>query len=119
MHERTAIDRFSGVALAIVVVAILAAGFAYGQDDWHAVLAIVGAGLEIAAVVYATRRIWLPPLLRVAQGRPRELESENPRPRFEGDRRGVRLFALSEEEALVAGGVFIAGVVLTLAGSLA
>ena len=118
MHERTAIDRFSSAALAIVVIAIFAVGLAYGQDDWHAVLAIVGAGLEIAAVVYATRRIWLPALLRVVQRRPRELESENPQPRFEGDRRGVRLFALSEEEALLAGGVFIAGVLFSLAGSL-
>jgi hypothetical protein len=118
MHERTAIDRFSGIALAIVVIAIFAAGLGYGQDDWHAVLVIVGAGLEVAAVAYATRRIWLPSLLRVMHQRPRELESENPQPRFEGDRQGVRLFSLSEEEALVAGGVLIAGVLFCLAGSL-
>ena len=78
----------------------------------------LGAGLQIAAVIYATRRVWLPPLLRVVEGRPRELESENPQPRFEGDRKGIRLFSLGEEEALVAGGVFIAGVLFTLAGSL-
>jgi hypothetical protein len=118
MHERSAIDRFSGLALVVVVVAIFAVGLAYGQDDWHAVLVIVGAGLESAAVVYATRRIWLPSLLRVVQRRPRELESENPQPRFEGDRQGVRLFSLSEEEALVAGSVFLVGVLFTLVGSL-
>ena len=118
MHERSAIDRFPGVALGIAVVAIFAAGLAYGQDDWHAVFVLVGALLQVAAVVYATRRIWLPALLRVVEGRPRELESENPQPRFEGDRQGVRLFSLGEEEALVAAGVFIAGVLFTLAGSL-
>ena len=39
--------------------AIFAVGLARGQDDWHAVLVLVGALLQVLAVVYATRSIWL------------------------------------------------------------
>ena len=69
MHERNALGRLSGLALAGVVVAIFAVGLARGQDDWHAVLVLVGALLQVLAVVYATRSIWLAPLLRLRRSR--------------------------------------------------
>jgi len=114
MHERGAIDRLSGLLLAGVVVAIFAVGLARGQDDWHSVLVLVGALLQVAAVVYATRRIWLGPLIGALRRDPPAREAQNPTPLPEGD----RTFSLSEEEALVAGGLAIAGVLLTLAGNL-
>jgi hypothetical protein len=103
--------RLAGPALAAVVIAIFAAGLARGQDDWHDALAIVGALLEVLAVAHATRRLWLA-RLPGRLGR-RALESG------EGERPSVPALALTEEEALVAGGLFVAGVLLTLAGSLA
>jgi hypothetical protein len=119
MDERSAIDRLSGLLLAGVVVAIFAVGLARGQDDWHSVLVLVGALLQVAAVLYATRRIWLGSLMSAVRRRPRELEVQNPVPLPEGDRQGLtRMFSLTEEEALVAGGLAIAGVILTLAGNL-
>jgi hypothetical protein len=114
MHERSAIDRLSGLLLAGVVVAIFAVGLARGQDDWHSVLVLVGALLQVAAVLYATRRIWLDSLIGAVRRDPPALEAQNPVPHPEGDRR----FSLTEEEALVAGGLAIAGVLLTLVGNL-
>ena len=56
---RAASTRLSGLVLAGIVVAIFAAGLARGQDNWHDALVLVGALLEITAIAYATRRIWL------------------------------------------------------------
>jgi hypothetical protein len=109
MQERSATDRLSGLALAGIVVAIFAVGLARGQDDWHAVLVLVGALLQVLAVLYATKSIWLGWLLNLRAGRRLELESDEP------ERAG---FVLTQEEALVAGGMAIAGVLLTLAGNL-
>jgi hypothetical protein len=119
MRERSAIDRLSGLLLAGVVVAIFAVGLARGQDDWHSVLVLVGALLQVAAVLYATRRIWLGSLIGVVRRDAPAVESQNPVPLAEGDRQGLfRMFCLTEEEALVAGGLMIAGVLLTLVGNL-
>ena len=118
MRERTAVHRLSWLALAGIVVAIFAVGLARGQDDWHAVLVIVGALLQVLAVVYATQRIWLGPLEAQRAERQLTLESEAPAAPAAPDSGGGRAFVLTQEEALVAGAMAIAGVLLTLAGSL-
>ena len=59
MHETGPPRHLTGLALAGIVIAILAVGLAQGQDDWHAPLVLVGALLEVTAVGYATRRVWL------------------------------------------------------------
>jgi hypothetical protein len=112
MHDRSAIGRLSGLLLAGVVVAIFAVGLARGQDDWHAMLVLLGALLQVLAVIYATKRIWLAPLLNLRPDRQLELESSEPA----SERTGR--FLITQEEALVAGGMAIAGVLLTLAGNL-
>src|SRR5215210_1818890 len=114
MHERNALGRLSGLALAGVVVAIFAVGLARGQDDWHAVLVLVGALLQVLAVVYVTRSIWLAPLVRLRRSRQLTPEGEAP---TEQPHDG-RTFTITQEDALVAGGMAIAGILLTLAGNL-
>jgi len=109
MQERTAIDRLTWLALAGIVVAIFAVGLAEGQDDWHAALVLVGGALEVLAVLYATRTLWLGPLRRLRADRQLTLGS---------DPAETPAFTLTPEDALVAGGMMIAGVVLTLAGNL-
>jgi hypothetical protein len=119
MRETSAIDRLSGLALAGIVVAIFAVGLARGQDDWHAVLVLVGAVLQVAAVLYATRRIWLGPLRRKVGERRLELEVEGSEPGGDATPAGrTPEFFLTAEEALIAGAMAIAGVLLTLAGNL-
>lgn len=115
MQERSATDRLSGLALAGIVVAIFAVGLARGQDDWHAVLVLVGALLQVLAVVYATRRIWLAPLLDLRSGHQLELETTAPEHEQTAQTQG---FFITQEDALVAGGMAIAGILLTLAGNL-
>ncbi|MDP9255990.1 MAG: hypothetical protein M3Q31_05475 [Actinomycetota bacterium] len=46
--------------MAALAVAVIAAGVARGLDAWHGVLTILGAALQIVAVAYATRSVWLP-----------------------------------------------------------
>lgn len=116
MQERSAIGRLSGLALAGIVVAIFAVGLARGQDDWHAVLVLLGALLQVIAVVYVTKSIWLGPLLNLRADGQLTLEGETHEHPHAGDR--VRGFSVSAEEALVAGGLAIAGILLTLAGNL-
>jgi hypothetical protein len=116
MQDRRAIGRLSGLALAGIVVAIFAVGLARGQDDWHAVLVLLGALLQVIAVVYVTKSIWLGPLLNLRTGRQLTLESETHEYPRTDDR--VSGFSVSAEEALVAGGMAIAGILLTLAGNL-
>ena len=116
MQDQNALGRLAGLLLAGIVVAIFAIGLAHGQDDWHAVLVLLGALLQVLAVVYATRSIWLravaaapirtPAGAREHFGRLRR----NPAP--------VQAFFISQEDALVAGGMAIAGILLTLAGNL-
>jgi hypothetical protein len=108
MRERNAIHRLSWLALAGIVVAIFAVGLARGQDDWHAVLVLVGALLQVIAVIYATKRIWLGALLNLRADRQLTLEGDAERPAF----------FVTQEEALVAGGMAIVGILLTLAGNL-
>ncbi len=117
MHEDGTSTRLSGLVLAGIVVAILAAGLARGQDNWHDALVLVGALLEITAIAYATRRIWLDLLVtwRVPRaGKPEADAPEKPK----GDRaRQIRLFALTPDEALIAGAMAIAGIALSAAGT--
>jgi hypothetical protein len=110
MQERRAIDRLTWLALAAVVVAIFAVGLANGQDDWHDVLVLVGGLLQVVAVLYATRSLWFGPLRALRTNRQLTLGSSGAE-----EEPG---FSLSQEEVLVAGGMMIAGVVLTLAGNL-
>jgi hypothetical protein len=116
MHERSAIGRLSGLALAGIVVAIFAVGLARGQDDWHTVLLLVGAALQVLAVVWATRRIWFPPLMSLRASRQPELEQPESPP--EDEVGATRIFVLTSDDALLAGGMAIAGVLLALAGNL-
>jgi hypothetical protein len=118
MQERNALGRLSGLALAGIVVAIFAVGLARGQDDWHTVLLVVGAALQVLAVVYATKRIWLMPLMSLRADRQLELEVERPESPAEDPAGQIRLFALTPEEALLAGAMAVAGVLLILAGNL-
>jgi hypothetical protein len=118
MRDERATERLTGLALAGVVVAILAVGLAEGQDDWHAALVLVGSLLQIAAILYATKRIWLDLLTRWRRARPAAPEAPPP-VLPEGDRMHLtRLFALTPDEALVAGAMAIAGIVLTTIGNL-
>jgi hypothetical protein len=105
---RSAIDRLTWLALAAIVLAIFAVGLAEGQDDWHAALVLVGGALQAVAVLYATRGAWLPPLQSLRARRPAN----------DADKAGPVRFALTQEDGLVAGGMMIAGVILTLAGNL-
>jgi hypothetical protein len=99
-------DRLTGLALSGVVVVILAVGLAEGQDDWHAALVVVGALLQVGAILYATKRIWL--------GLWRSPQAPGPEPSMvaEGNR------WLAPDDALVAGAMAIAGIVLTAVGNL-
>jgi hypothetical protein len=115
MQDRSTIGRLTGLLLAGVVVAIFAIGLAHGQDDWHAVLVLLGALLQVLAIVYATRRIWLGPLLNVRSGDQLERETIAPESAKTGQ---TQKFFITQEDALVAGGMAIAGVLLTLAGNL-
>jgi hypothetical protein len=99
-----------------MVVAILAVGLAEGQDDWHAALVVVGALLQVSAILYATKRIWLGLLASWRAPRP---PGPEPSALPEGDRTGlVGLFSLTSDEVLVAGAMAIAGIVLTAVGNL-
>jgi hypothetical protein len=62
-----------------MVVAVFAVGLARWQDDWHAVLVLLGAPLPVSAVVNATKRIWLGPLLNLRADRQLTLEGATPR----------------------------------------
>ena len=116
MREQRATDRLTGLALAGVVVAVLAVGLAVGQDDWHDALVVVGALLQVTAILYATRRIWLGLFTSWRSRRPAEPE---PPASPEGARTGlVPLFSLTPEDALVASAMAIAGIVLTAVGNL-
>ena len=117
MHEDGTRTRLSGLLLAGIVVAILAAGLARGQDNWRAALVLVGALLEITAIAYATRRIWLD--LALSWRVPRTAEAEAPASVLpEGDiARQIRVFMLTPDEALIAGAMAIAGIVLNAAGT--
>jgi hypothetical protein len=107
----------AGLALAGIVVAILTVGLARGQDDWHAPLVVVGALLEITAVGHATRRVWLE--LLISWRVPRPPGGDPPSELPEGDRAGQwRMFALTQDEALIAGGMAIAGIVISAIGNL-
>jgi hypothetical protein len=108
----------TGLVLAGIVVAILAVGLARGQDDWHAPLVVVGALLEVTAVVYATQRVWLE--LLISWRVPRPPSDDPPPPELpEGDRAVQwRLFALTPDEALIAGAIAIAGIVISAIGNL-
>jgi hypothetical protein len=118
MHETGPAKHLTGLALAGIVIAILAVGLARGQDDWHAPLVLVGALLEITAVAYATRRIWLEYLIawRAPQA-PGEGPARSELP--EGDRAGLwPMFSLTTDEALIAGAMAIAGIVVSAVGNL-
>jgi hypothetical protein len=117
MHADGTSTRLSGLLLAGIVVAILAAGLARGQDNWHDALVLVGALLEITAIAYATRRIWLDLVISWRVPPPAEPEAEAP-VLPEGDRaRQIRVFMLTPDEALIAGAMAIAGIALSAAGS--
>src|SRR3954452_7293626 len=112
MHETRPARHLTGLALAGIVIAILAVGLAQGQDDWHAPLVLVGALLEITAIGYATRRVWLE--LLIGWRVPRAPAEDPPPPAVPaGDRAGQwQLFALTRDEALIAGAMAIAGIVV-------
>ena len=113
MRDQRATDRLTGLALAGVVVAILAVGLAVGQNDWHDALVVVGALLQVTAILYATRRIWLGLIASWRSRRPAGAEPP------EGGRTGlIPLFSLTPDDALVAGAMAIAGIVLTAVGNL-
>jgi hypothetical protein len=118
MDEDGTSTRLSGLVLAGIVVAILAAGLARGQDNWHDALVLVGALLEITAIAYATRRIWLD-LVVSWRVPPPAAEAEADAPVLpEGDRaRQIRVFMLTPDEALIAGAMAIAGIALSAAGT--
>jgi hypothetical protein len=48
------------VLMAALAVAVIGAGLARGLDAWHGVLVILGTALQVGAVAYATRSVWLP-----------------------------------------------------------
>jgi hypothetical protein len=117
MHENETHTRLSGLVLAGIVVAILAAGLARGQDNWRAALVLVGALLEITAIGYATRRLWLD--LVISWRVPRAAKADAAASVLpEGDRaRQTRVFMLTPDEALIAGAMAIAGIVLSAVGT--
>ncbi|MDX6620849.1 MAG: hypothetical protein QOK36_3235 [Gaiellales bacterium] len=118
MHSPAASTRLSGLVLAGIVVAILAAGLARGQDNWQAALVLVGALLEITAIGYATRRVWLSLLVTRRVPRADEPQKDAPLPPA-GDRAGqIPLFMLTPDEALIAGAMAIAGIVVSAVGTL-
>jgi hypothetical protein len=117
VHHPATSTRLSGLVLAGIVVAILAAGLARGQDNWQAALVLVGALLEITAIGYATRRVWLSLLVTWRVPRPDEPQADAPMPPA-GDRAGqIPLFMLTPDEALIAGAMAIAGIALTAVGT--
>jgi hypothetical protein len=116
MDETGPAGHLTGLALAGIVIAILAVGLAQGQDDWHAPLVLVGALLEVTAVGYATRRVWLGHLTTWRTPRP-ELPPAPEQPA--SDPTGQwRLFSLTTDEALIAGAMAIAGIVVGAIGNL-
>ena len=116
MQDQHALGRLAGSALAGIVVAIFAIGLAHGQDDWHAVLVLLGALLQVLAVALRDAAHLARAAAEPALRPPAELESSRPR---EPDKIGpVQAFFISQEDALVAGGMAIAGILLTLAGNL-
>jgi hypothetical protein len=116
MHETGPPRHLTGLALAGIVIAILAVGLAQGQDDWHAPLVLVGALLEIAAIGYATRRVWLGFLVERRTPRP---PAPPPSELPAGDRAGQwQMFSLTTDEALIAGAMAIAGIVVSAIGNL-
>jgi hypothetical protein len=116
MRDHRATDRLTGLALAGVVVAVLAVGLAVGQDDWHDALVLVGALLQVTAILYATRRIWLG---LIASRRSRGPAEPEPPAAPEGGGTGlIPLFSLTPEDAVVASAMAIAGIVLTAVGNL-
>ena len=116
MRDQRATDRLTGLALAGVVVAILAVGLAVGQNDWHDALVIVGALLQVTAILYATRRIWLGLIASWRSPRP---AGDTPPAPAESPRTGlIPLFSMTPDDALVAGAMAIAGIVLTAVGNL-
>ena len=116
MRDQRAIDRLTGLALAGVVVAILAIGLAVGQNDWHDALVVVGALLQVTAILYATRRVWLGLIASWRSRRPADADPPTPP---EGSRTGlIPLFSLTPDDALVAGAMAIAGIVLAAVGNL-
>jgi predicted small integral membrane protein len=118
MRDQRATDRLTGLALAGVVVAILAVGLAVGQNDWHDALVIVGALLQVTAILYATRLIWLALIASWRSPRPAGDTAPAPAP-AESPRTGlIPLFSITPDDALVAGAMAIAGIVLTAVGNL-
>ena len=117
MHDPEASTRLSGLVLAGIVVAILAAGLARGQDNWQAALVLVGALLEITAIGYATRRVWLGLLVTWRVPRADEPQTDAPVPPAGGRAGQIPVFMLTPDEALIAAAMAIAGIALTAVGT--
>jgi hypothetical protein len=135
MNARSARNRLPGLVLAGGVLAIFAGGLAQGLDSWHEVIVVGGTALQVVAVLYVTKSVWLGPLRRVlAQGfdrlqrlRPRDRQLKlTSTARVHHEARGGAVpgddesagFRLTQEEAILAGAMAILGALLTLAGDL-